>query len=55
MAGGMHDRRACVAEGSMHGRGACMAGGGAGVLERWPLKRAVRILPECILVVKILF
>ena len=40
----------------MHGRGACMVGGmhgrkGACMQDRWPLKRAVRILLECILVV----
>ena len=38
---------ACVA-GGMHGRGACMQ-------ERWPLKRAGRILLECILVMSFFF
>ena len=36
--GGMHGRR-----GDMHGKGGCMQ-------KRWPLKRAVHILLECILV-----
>ena len=40
--GGVHGRRACVAEGCAW-QGACMAGGGA-------LQRTVRILLECILV-----
>ena len=35
--GGMRDK------GGMHGKGACLQ-------ERWPLKQAVRILLECILV-----
>ena len=39
MAGGMCGRGACVA-GGMHDRRACMQ-------ERWPLKRAGRILLEC--------
>ena len=46
--GGMHD------QGGMHGRGyvwqGVMHGGGHTWQERWPLKRAVRILLECILV-----
>ena len=46
--GSVHDRGACV-EGGMHGRGMCGGGGGmrAG---KWPLKRVLRILLECILV-----
>ena len=35
---------------SVHGGGACVATGGASMQERRPLKRAVRILLECILV-----
>ena len=55
--GGMHGRGACVA-GGMHGRGMCSRGHGSkgGVngkghaCRRRSLKRAVRILLECILV-----
>ena len=55
MCGGMHGRGLCMVVESMHGRGCawqqgtCVAGG-ACVQERWPLKQAVRILLECILV-----
>ena len=58
MAGDMHGKGVCVA-GGMHGRGVCMAEGvhsrghaweGACVQERWPLKWAVSIVLECILV-----
>ena len=44
---------ACVAGGDMHGMGCPWQGGmcgGACMQERWPLKRAVHILLECILV-----
>ena len=44
----------CVWQGAICGKGACMAGGTCGrgvcVQEKRPLKRAVRILLECILV-----
>ena len=42
--GGMHGRRGVCA------RGACMAGGGACMQETWPLKQAVCIRLECILI-----
>ena len=54
MAGGMHGRGYVWWWGGMHGV-LCVAWGcawqGACVQERWPLKQAVRILLECILVV----
>ena len=52
-------RGACMAKGGMHGRGARVVGGhvcqgvcagGGCVPKRWPLKRVVYILLECILV-----
>ena len=51
---GVHGKGACLAAG-VHARGHAWHGGvhgkgGAYVQERWPLKRAVRILLECILV-----
>ena len=37
----------------MRGKGACVAeGGGCAWQQRWPLQRTVRILLECILVLK---
>ena len=56
--GGMRGRRVCMAGGGVHGRGAylvgvCMAGGHVWQ-EKRQLQRAVRILLECILVLKII-
>ena len=63
MVGGMHGRGACMTEGMCGGghawqRGHAWQGGMCGmgirgyVQERWPQKREVRILLECILVCK---
>ena len=48
MAGGMHGWGVCGRDG-VHGKGSVWLGG-ACVLEKLPLKWAVRILLECILV-----
>ena len=49
---GVYVAKVCVcSEGGMHGKGCVwVARWGAFMQERWPLRRAVRILLECILV-----